>query len=283
LGSTLLGCGGEDQGFTYYADASITESDLVDEGGPPEVARRLGDALGDALHKSAPVRRIEHNNEYVDVFADGITVRAKYVIVTAPPIVASQIEYQPMLPVAHGQLMRKMPPGAITRFIAVYDTPFWRAKGLSGQTAAPHSPILVSIDQCPRTPDDGSDPKGVLSCYAIGAKAIELAQMDDAARAELVLHELASRLGDEALTPIAYCETDWSAEQWSQGAMIGHPTTGVLTSYGSVLHEPAGRIYWAGAERATKMHGLMEGAVLSGEKAASDILAQMKTPPVQAA
>ena len=62
--------------------------------------------------------------------------------------------------------------------------------------------------------------------------------------------------------------------------MIGHTTTGVLTSYGSALHEPAGRVYWAGTERATEMHGLMEGAVRSGEKTAQDVLDRMKTPPL---
>ncbi|MFG2530673.1 flavin monoamine oxidase family protein [Streptomyces sp. NPDC048516] len=42
--------------------------------------------------------------------------------------------------------------------------------------------------------------------------------------------------------------------------------------YGSALREPVGRIHWAGTESATLMHGLMEGAVRSGERAAQDIL-----------
>jgi len=52
--------------------------------------------------------------------------------------------------------------------------------------------------------------------------------------------------------------------------MIAHFPPGVLTSYGSALHQPCGRISWAGSERATEMHGLMEGAVRSGEKAAKE-------------
>jgi monoamine oxidase len=275
LGSMLLAHGGGDRGLTYYSDASITETDLIDGGGAPEVARILAGRLGDALRTSAPVRRIEHGPDHVDVVADGITVRAKYVIITAPPILASQIEYVPPLPDAHGQLMRKMPPGAITRFIAVYDKPFWRDKGLSGESAAPQSPVIVSIDQSPKPSGDGSQQKGVLSSYAVGAKAMELSRMNPIARKELVLGELASRLGDEAKNPIGYTEADWSAEQWSQGGMIGHPTTGVLTSYGSALHEPAGRIYWAGTERAKAMHGLMEGAVRSGEETAEAVNKQL--------
>jgi monoamine oxidase len=39
----------------------------------------------------------------------------------------------------------------------------------------------------------------------------------------------------------------------------------------------AGRIYWAGTERAKLMHGLMEGAVRSGEQAAQDVIGKLAT------
>jgi monoamine oxidase len=38
------------------------------------------------------------------------------------------------------------------------------------------------------------------------------------------------------------------------------------------MHEPAGRIHWAATEYAKEMHGLMEGAVRSGESAAEQVL-----------
>jgi monoamine oxidase len=273
LGSMVLARGGGDAGFLYFLDAAITETHLVDGGGTPEVARRLGVELGDSLRTSAPVRRIVHTDDGVEVFADGATVGARYVIVTAPPVLASQIEYDPPLPDAYGHLMRQMPSGAIIRVITVYDRPFWRDKGLSGQSAAPQSPVPVTIDQSPPSPTTGAPPpQGILSSYAIGPRAIELARMEPERRKSLWLSELAARFDDErAARPLAYGELDWSAERWSLGGMISHFPPGVLTSYGSVLHEPHGRIYWAGSERATEMHGLIEGAVRSGEQAAQDV------------
>ena len=71
---------------------------------------------------------------------------------------------------------------------------------------------------------------------------------------------------------IGYVEVDWSAEHWSQGGMIGRFPTGVLTSYGAALHQPANRIHFAGTERATLFHGLMEGAVRSGEETARTVV-----------
>ena len=55
--------------------------------------------------------------------------------------------------------------------------------------------------------------------------------------------------------------------------MIAHFAPGVLTNFGHTLREPAGRIHWAATEYATTMHGLMEGAVRSGESAADQVIA----------
>jgi monoamine oxidase len=275
LGTMAFANGGGDDGLNYYLDSGNTETHIVD-GGTPEVARRLGVELGDRLCTSTPVRRIVHDGDGVEVISDRVAVTAKYVIVTAPPVLASQIQFEPMLPDGHVQLARQMPPGAIWRFIAVYDSPFWRDKGLSGQTIAPDSPVAVSIDQCPKPGPDGTPDRGVLSCYAVGAAAVELSKLDPDSRKQLVLEELALRFDDDvARAARAFSETNWTAEQWSQGGMIAHFPPGVLTSYGSALHEPAGRIYFAGAERARLMFGLMEGAVRSGEEAAAHISQQL--------
>ena len=277
LGSLVLARGGLDKAFEYYANEQYTETHLVDGdgGGVPEVAVRLGRALGDALMTSVPVRCIRQSDAGVEVMGDGVTVRAKYAIVTAPPVLAARIDYQPVLPVAYGQLMRKIPAGAIWRFLAVYDTPFWRAQGLSGMSVAPDSPVPVSIDQCPKPGPDGQPSVGVLSCYSVGPKADDMSRMDPATRQLTCLRELATRFGDPALHPVAFSETDWSTEPWSCGGMIGYFPPGVLTSYGHVIREPWGRVHWAGTERATEMHGLIEGAIRSGERTADEVIARL--------
>jgi monoamine oxidase len=153
------------------------------------------------------------------------------------------------------------------RMHAVYEQPFWRRDGLTGESAATSSALPVTIDQTPR-----SGSPGVLSSYAFGPGAVAAASLPAAERRVLFLDALAARFGRAAASPLAYLETDWQAEPWSLGGMIGHFAPGVLTSYGHALREPVGRIHWAGSERATRMHGLMEGAVLSGERAAAEVL-----------
>jgi monoamine oxidase len=48
----------------------------------------------------------------------------------------------------------------------------------------------------------------------------------------------------------------------------------VWTSFGDLLREPWGRVHWAGTETAAVWNGYMDGAVRSGEHAATEILAE---------
>ncbi len=61
-------------------------------------------------------------------------VRARRVVVAVPISIASQIIYEPMLPVDRSFLHQRMPLGAVFKIALVYDEPFWRADGLSGQS-----------------------------------------------------------------------------------------------------------------------------------------------------
>ncbi|MFB6441685.1 flavin monoamine oxidase family protein [Streptomyces sp. NPDC056411] len=264
LGALVLARGGG--GFGYYTDTRKTESHLVD-GGAPELARRMAERLGAAVHLSNPVRRIDQNTTDVQVTADALAVRARRVIVATPPALAGRISFDPPLPAAHSHLRQRVVPGAIIRVHTQYPKPFWRSRQLSGQTLAPRSPVPITIDQTPR-----SGEPGVLSSYAFGAGAVRLGRLDPAERRDVWLGALAERFGPEAGRPTAYLETDWSDQPWSLGGMVAHFPPGALTNYGSALREPVGRIHWAGTESATSMHGLMEGAVRSGERAAREVL-----------
>src|SRR5262249_61982331 len=86
---------------------------------------------------------------------------------------ASHIDSAPPLPAACGHLLRRWTAGAIMRVNTVYETPFWRADGLNGETVAPQSPIPVSLDQSPR-----SGIPGILCSFSFGPPALALARLD---------------------------------------------------------------------------------------------------------
>ena len=61
-------------------------------------------------------------------------------IVAIPPTLAGRIYYDPPLPPLRDQLTQHMPQGTLMKFEAIYDTPFWRAKGLTGQVGERERP-----------------------------------------------------------------------------------------------------------------------------------------------
>jgi monoamine oxidase len=107
----------------------------------------------------------------VEVFSDRLTVEAERVIVATPPLLASRIEYDPPLPDAHAQLLRRIMSGSAIRGITIYDEPFWRKDGLSCMSV-PDLPVPVALDQSPRPGGPG-----VLSGYMFGPEAVKAAEL----------------------------------------------------------------------------------------------------------
>jgi monoamine oxidase len=237
-------------------------------GGMGAIYAPMAAELGDAVHLSQPVRRIAQDTDGVTIRSDDLVVRAHRVIVAVPLAIASQIIYEPMLPVDRSFLHQRMPGGAILKIAVIYDDPFWRADGLSGQSAAPGSPATLTLDACT---DTGAP--GIMCVLTEGPPARQLGALSDAERQAVVVRELVDRFGAKAGSPAGYHEQNWTLERYSGGGMISHAPTGVLTEFGPALRKPCGRIHWAGSESSAVMCGWIDGAIRSGERAATEVMA----------
>jgi len=237
-------------------------------GGTQLIARRLADALAEPVRLNAPVRRIAQGPDGVTVDADDVVVRARRTIVSVPPVLAGRIAYDPALPTRRDQLLQNMPAGSVIKINVIYDEPFWRADGLTGQVAGDRTPIKFTFDNSPPV-----GRPGVIVCFLEGAQARVFGRLDEAERRQAVLSSLAGYLGPRAADPAAYVEQDWSAEEWTRGCYGAHMPPGAMTQFGPVLREPVGRIHWAGTETAGVWSGYMDGALTSGERAAAEVLA----------
>ncbi|MGD1280036.1 flavin monoamine oxidase family protein [Mycobacterium seoulense] len=253
-------------GLTFAISGKGGSQDARPVGGMGAIYGRIAAELGDALHLSQPVRQIAQDADGVTVTAADLTVRARRVIVAIPLAIASSIVYEPMLPVDRAMLHQRMPSGAVIKTSIVYDEPFWRADGLSGQSAAPGTPATLTIDAC----TDTGDP-GVMCVISEGPAARRLTKLNEAERKAALVGELVDRFGEKARTPQEYHEQNWTIERYSGGGMIGHAPTGVLTEFGYTLREPCGRIHWAGTESSAVMCGWIDGAIRSGERAANEV------------
>lgn len=239
-------------------------------GGAQRIANCVAEKLGDRVRLGSPARHINQDATGVTVISDKVTVRAKRVIVAIPPTLAGHIQYSPQLPADRMQLMQRAPVGSVLKVVTLYDKPFWRRDdvNLTGQSFALTDPIGATFDGC----TDEKAPRGVLISFAFGPHARAMGRLGKQARQGKVVEALVKRFGPEAGKPTLYEEVEWADEAWSQGGIFAHFPPGVLTNFGSVLRQPAGRIHWAGTETSFAFHGCINGAIESGERAAEEVL-----------
>lgn len=255
-------------GATFAISGKGGSQDARPVGGMAAIYGPMAAALGDSVHLSQAVRHITQDDDGVTVRAEDLTVRARRVIVAVPLAIASSIVYEPMLPVDRAALHERMPSGAVIKFSVIYDEPFWRADGLSGQSASPGAPATLTIDAC----TDTGDP-GIMCVISEGPAARRLTKLDQAGRKAVIIDELVDRFGNKAKDHREFHEQNWTVERYSGGGMISHAPTGVLTEFGYTLRQPCGRVHWAGTESSPVMCGWIDGAIRSGERAAAEVTA----------
>ncbi|HYK68838.1 MAG TPA: flavin monoamine oxidase family protein [Streptosporangiaceae bacterium] len=264
----------------FYSHASGSFQRLIDTtggaqqdrftGGSALIAERLADRLGDIVRLEAAVSRIEVAGAVVTATTSAGQFAGRQIIVTAPPLLAGRIDYAPALPAWREQLTQRTPMGSVIKTQVIYDEPFWRADGLSGQATGDGEGSRVVFDN---SPQDGTP--GILLAFLEGDEARRLGRESLEVRRQTVIDSLVRYFGPRAGKPERYLERDWQQEKWSGGCYGTLFGPNVWTRYGHALREPIGPIHWAGTETASLWSGYMDGAVRSGERAAADVLARL--------
>ncbi|QLL08665.1 flavin monoamine oxidase family protein [Mycobacterium vicinigordonae] len=240
------------------------QQDLI-PGGTQQIAERAAAELGDRVVLDAPVRRIQRHGSGVTVSTDRGEAEAGFVIVAIPPAHRAAIEFDPPLPPDYAELARGWPQGRLSKAYAAYETPFWRADGLSGQALLDRGPVFITFDVSPH--DDGP---GILLGF-VDARAFDSLPSDQ--RRRDALRCFASVYGDAALKPLDYTDFRWGAEEFAPGGPTAAVPPGSWTKYGPLLRAAVGPIHWAGTETADEWTGYFDGAVRSGRRAAAEVAA----------
>ena len=268
--------------FEQYADGALMFED-ADGGVQRDVgfssmqgALRLVGGLGgmiDALVSRLPVGSITRGETVTGIALDddGITVRtapgdvirAERVIIALPPRLAAEgITFTPALP---DRAMADMAEVATwmagqAKVIAVYDTPFWRDAGLSGDAMSRRGPMVEIHDA---SPYEG----GPFALFGfVGVPAHVRDGQGDAIKAAAVA-QLGRLFGQAALVPHAVHLADWAydsatATTADQQLLYAHPQYGMLRSLAGLYD---GRLHFGGTEVAPQFGGFLEGALEAAE------------------
>jgi monoamine oxidase len=250
LAATVLG---------HAGSSFSTRESLRVAGGNQRIALRLAERLPGAVHLGVPVQAVSWSGPGARVAVEGAELDAEACLLAVPASVIGRIRFDPPLPdwkagalgrVAYGHAaklfvpLRQVPPAS-----AVLSVPdhywTWTARGADGAV------------------------QPVVSAFAGSAPA--LAALEVTAGPATWRRRLAALRPDLDLDRGAVLST-WDDDPWIEAAYSTR-TPAFRPGDPDLLARPVGPLHFAGEHTAGPWSGLMEGALRSGHRAATELLA----------
>jgi monoamine oxidase len=229
-------------------------------GGNQQVATGLARRLGEAVRLVSPVRAVRQDHRGVHLSTADGTVTGDAAVIAVPMAVLRRLPIVPPVPgrqraawersgLAHNAKLH-MPLNRPAAASAVQSVPgrfwTWTAADMTGQI----QPVLHAFA--------GTE-------QGLAALTVADGPATWAARAAALRPELDTAPARAVLT--TWNDDPWAGESYTADTLTAAPGDP------DILAAPVGRIHFAGEHTAGHWAGLMEGALRSGQRAASEVLA----------
>jgi monoamine oxidase len=227
-------------------------------GGNDRVARVLAEQLGESVRLSSPVRAIRWSTQQVQVATATRETSADAAIIAVPAGVIERIAFDPTLPddkvkangaVRYGQ--------AAKLFVPL-------------RALAPPSQVLSVPGRwwCYTQLGAEGEPLPFVAAFAGSAAAVDALELDSGP--DKWVSDLQRLRPDLDLDADGAMLSTWREDPWVRGAYSARSPSSSLGT--PELAEPVGPLAFAGEHTAGGWHGLMEGALRSGRRAAAEVL-----------
>lgn len=228
------------------------------EGGNMRLAEALAAELGRSVHLSSPVRRVSWSESSVSVATDHDETEVDAVVVAIPTAPLAEIEFDPPLEGATAEALRAVTYGQNSKLFLRMRSP---APPSAIMSVAGHFWTYTQLRA------DG-EPAPFVTGYTGTKAAIDaLGGTDGVERWVAALVSLREDLDLERESAMI---SSWSDDPWVRGAYSARTLSSPLRD--NDLVKPIGPLFFAGEHTAGEWHGLMEGALRSGRRAAEQIL-----------
>jgi len=229
-------------------------------GGNQQLATGLSRRLGSVVRLDSPVRAVAQDHDGIHLSTPGGTVRGDAAVIAVPMAVLRRLPITPDVPgrqraswersgLAHNAKLH-MPLNRAPAASAVQSVPgrfwTWTATDMTAQV----QPVLHAF---------AGTEQGLSALAVADGPAIW------AARAAALRPELDADPARAVLT--TWNDDPWAGESYTADTLTAAPGDP------DILAAPAGRIHFAGEHTAGHWAGLMEGALRSGQRVASEVLA----------
>lgn len=252
---------------------SSMQGSLRLQGGMAKLIDGFVHALSDEkLKLNQKIARLANEGQCIEAFGpDGeLVARAKKLVLALPPRVASKMAFAPVLPDPAMRSMQSISTwmAGHAKFVAVYDTPFWRQNGLSGDAMSRHGPMIEMHDA-----SDVCSGRGALFGF-LGVPANVRAGQNQAL-VDACVAQLTHIFGPQAQSPLQVQLQDWAFEsetavEADQTPPTSHPHYGLPSAMSNLW---AGKLIFASTEVAPQFGGFLEGALEAAENAFQHISA----------
>lgn len=228
---------------------------LIDamSGALPDTRKRLKAEVKEIAKTEAGIAATLQTGEVFD---------ADHVVLSMPPRVASNIAFDPALPNDTRRTLQGVPTwmAGHAKAVAVYDAPFWREDGLSGDAQSRFGPMVEVHDASPGTGGPyalfgfiGVPPQGRVNALALRRDVTE---------------QLVRLFGPKAAEPKQLYIKDWAFDPYTateadHAPLFAHPTYSLPANLTKLW---GGHLHISGTEVAPQFGGFLEGALEAAEK-----------------
>ncbi|MEM9057156.1 MAG: FAD-dependent oxidoreductase [Pseudomonadota bacterium] len=234
-------------------------------GGLATLTHALAERITEARRRrNAHVTALQQiGNACIARLADGTREEGDQVVLAMPPRLAARIEFSPALPPQAVHTMQSVSTwmAGQAKAVALYDTPFWRDAGLSGDGMSRRGPLVELHDASPAA----GGPFALFGFIGVPPPA----RTDEPALRQAVEAQLVRLFGPDAAGPKTLFLKDWAfdpltATEADAAPQHTHPHYGLPSALDGLWD---GRLIFAGSEVAARFGGYLEGALEAAEHA----------------
>ena len=237
----------------------------------PEGYSQITDRLAEGTHilLGHEVRQVDYSGARVDVLTNHGSFQANHVLVTVPlgVLQAGRIAFNPSLPRAKREAIRKTRMGVFNKIFLKFDSVFWDEDyELIGYMGSQDSdwPEIVNFHKIAGLP--------LLLAFSAGTAGEQNELRSDAELVACLMGCLRKMYGQNIPEPSGHLVTRWNQDPFSLGSYSYVPV-GSKQSYRRQIGMPVeNRVFFAGEATSQFFPSTVHGAFLSGVRAAYEIM-----------
>ena len=251
---------------SYEGGSDLRGGDVVIPGGYSQITDVLAEGLDIRLDHA--VERIDYSGDEVELTTgSGQVFAADRVIVTVPLgiLKSGLLSFEPPLPDSKQESIDALGMGVLNRTSLLFDEVFWKPDvewiGIVGERPGQWAETL-NVYPYQQQP--------VLAMFNAGSFAAETEQYTDDELTAQALSALEGVFG-RVPEPVDSVSTRWNSDPWTKGSYSYVPGGVSFDNYRKMARPVGERLFFAGEATQSQYPSTVQGAILSGRRAAVQI------------